>query len=876
MFYELLTRLRYLVRSKPRHEIDEELQFHLEQQTAAYRAAGMTQQESRRQAVIAFGGTEAIREQTYEQRPAYLFDTAMQDIRYSLRGFGRNPLFTSVMVLTLMLGIGATTAVFSVVDRVLFRPLPYAHSDQLASVGLVQALETQEFMTSGFYYDWRDGQKAFQSMTSEEAATHKCDLTEGSPEQLDCESIEGNFLSTLGVKPSIGRNFLPEETRPGGPRVAIISYAFWLNHYGLDPGILSKPIDIDQSRVQVIGVLPQNFEMPRLQPVEVLFPITVDEASDRTSNGGFGSARRVFGRLNPGVSLEQANVDLQPLFRKTQAQLPPTIRYDFHLKLRSLRDGQMQGVRKIAWVLFGAVLTVLLIACTNVASLLMARGAARQRELAVRSALGASRTRLIRQAITESLLLSGMGAIAGCALAAGLLHIFVALAPVTIPYLSQIHLDLRIISFTIVLSILCGLFFSIFPAVQKPANGSLNGRSSLNASHATTRKWLVITQIAASMVLLAGATLLFRSFRNLETQHLGMTVDNSLTANINLGEHSYASSASKVDFCQRLMTRLRFLPGVSLVSISDSIPPGAGVFRGRFDEIAVDGRPLSAPGTGGIVGSRRVSPDYFRAFDIPILQGRTFHDQDQNSSEHPIIISERLAKLLFPNKDPLGQRLRFDRLLFSQSWSTVTGVAADVKNSGLTSEEIPEYYRPWSGGGTSVFVVKSSLPADQTSRLIRTQVAALDPTVPVTISTVRQAVSKLADQPRFQAVLVGFFAAIGVTLSLIGLYGVISFLVAQRTQEIGVRLALGANKSTILGLVMGQSFKLIAVGVAIGLIVAFALTRALASLLYGIGSHDPITFAFTALVLVLVGLGATLIPARSATEISPAVALRCE
>jgi putative ABC transport system permease protein len=885
MLREWLTRLRFLVVRKTHREVDEELQFHLEQQTQANLAAGMPPHEAHRQAVIAFGGLEHAREECREQRPGYLVETLLQDIRYAIRGFRRNPVFTITIIATLMLGIGATTAVFSVVDRILFRPLPYAHADRLVSLGLVQSLETQEFMLSRFYYDWRSAQKAFGSMTAENAVTGECDLTERNPAQLSCPYVEGSFLPTLGISPVLGRNFLPEETRPGGPNVALISYGLWLTHYNLDPGILNKTINIDGTPVRVVGVLPKEFEMPRLQAADVLLPIAVNEAEDRTANGGFGSPRRVFARLNPGVSVQQAEAELQPLFQQTLKQIPSEIRHDFHFKVRSLRDRQMQDVSLTAWVLLGAVLTVLLIACANVASLLMARGAMRQRELAVRSALGASRARLARQALTESLLLSLMGAIAGCAFAEGLLRLFLAIAPATIPYLSKIHLDLRITGFTVVLSILSGALFGLAPALQKPGGESLSGRTLTSISHATVRQGLVVAQIAASMVLLTGAMLLLRSFRNLEDQNLGMSADNTLTASITLGEHGYPTPQSKLNFYQQLTTRLRFGPGITLVSTSDTLPPAPGHMGGRFAEIAVAGRPLFTPGTGGVVASRRVSPEYFRALNIPMVQGKGFREEDLTASQRVIVLSKSLASLLFPNQNPIGQRLRFDRLMANETWSTVVGVAADVKNSGLTKEEVPEYYRlrrnlptDWQGGGawgrTSVIVVRSSLPPDQTSRMIRTQVATLDPTLPVDIATLQQRVSKLADQPRFQTLLVGFFAATGLVLAVIGLYGVIAFLVAQRTQEIGVRMALGATRANILRLVLGKSLRLVISGIALGLLAALATSRVLSSLLFSIGPRDPLSFACVTLLLIGVALIASLIPAHSATKVDPNSALR--
>jgi len=886
MFKELLTRLRFLFVRRTHREVDEELQFHLEQQTEINIAAGMTPQEARRQAMIAFGGVERARDQSHEQRPSYLLETLIQDVRYSLRGFRRNPVFTLTIVATLMLGIGATTAVFSVVDRILFRPLPYANADRLVSVGMVHSLAT-EFMLGYFYYDWQRNQRPFEALTSEDAVTGECDLTERNPAQLSCSSVEGNFLPTLGISPVLGRNFLPEEDNPNGPKVALISYSLWLNRYNLNSSILNKTIDIDGNPVRVVGVLPKDFEMPRLQAADVLFPRTADEATDRTSNGGLGGPRRAFARLKPRVSIQQAEAELQPLFQQALKRVPSDIRYDFHLKVRSLRDRQMQEVRLTAWVLLGAVLAVLLIGCANVASLLMARGVIRQRELAVRSALGASRSRLARQAFTESLLLSIAGAITGCALAEGLLRLFLAVAPADIPYLNEIHLDIRIVSVTILLSILCGALFGLAPALQKPHGGMLSGRFVTSVSHAAVRQWLVITQIAASMVLMAGAMLLLRSFSNLANQNLGMRTDNTLTASITLGDHNFPTSESRLNFFQQLTARLRFGPGVNLVSVSDSLPPDAGHFGGRLDVIVVAGRPPSTPGVTGVVASRLVSPEYFRALDIPILQGEGFREEDMTANQSFIVLSRRLAFLIFPNENPIGQRMRFDKLAASEGWSTVVGVAADVKNSGLSKEDVPEFYRlrrnlpgDWAGGGTwgktSVVVVRSSLPPDQTSRWIRSQVAALDPTLPIDVATLHQRVRKLADQPRFQTLLVGFFAATGLVLALIGLYGVISFLVTQRTQEIGVRLALGANKSDILRLVMGQSLRLIAAGTALGLIAALAATRVLSSQLFGIGAHDPGTFVTVTLLLVLIAIVATLLPARSASRVDPIESLRCE
>ena len=743
-------------------------------------------------------------------------------------------------------------------------------------------------MLGSFYYDWRKSQKPFEAMTSEGATTPECDLTEPIPAQLSCPSVESSFLPTLGISPVLGRNFLPEEDRPNGPNVALISYGLWRTHYNLDPGILNKTIEIDGNPVRVIGVLPKDFEMPRLQAADVLRPMAVDETTDRKTNSGLGGPKRAYARLKPGVTVKQAQAELQPLFQDVQQKLiPPNLRYDFHLKVRSLRDLQMQNARLTAWLLFGAAFAVLLIACANVASLLMARGAVRARELAVRSAMGASRARLARQALTEALLLSLSGAAGGCILAEALLRLFIAIAPAGIPFLVKAHLDLRIICFTVIVSIASGALFGLAPALQKPTAQMVTGRSVTAGSNARMRQWLVVGQMAASMVLLVGAMLLLRSFSNLQNQQLGMRADNTLTASITLGRHNYPTAQRIMTFFQQLSRQLQYGPGVSIIAVSDSLPPGGNHNGTHYDSIRVSGRPPSTAGSGGPVAYRLVSPGYFRALDIPIVMGEEFNDDQLSSRDHFVILSRMLATRLFPGNSPLGKLLRFDGQDPNAPWYTVVGVAANVKNGGLTGEEEPEYYmlrrnraEDWDGHGvwgrTSVIVVRTSLPPKAMSRWIRSRVAALDPTLPVNIATTRQRVSKLADRPRFETVLVGLFAATGLVLAVVGLYGVISFLVAQRTQEIGVRMALGANRADVLRLVMGKSLRLIAWGTAIGLLSALALSQILSSLLFSIGPHDPVTFALVTLLLIVVALAATLIPARSATRVNPIVALRCD
>lgn len=671
--------------------------------------------------------------------------------------------------------------------------------------------------------------------------------------------------------------------------MALISYRLWLTRYSRDPDVLNKTIGIDGAPIRVIGVLPRDFEMPRLEHADVLSPLTVNEVADHEANGGFGSPRRAFARLKPGINIEQARAAMELLFQDSMKQIPSEVRKDVHLSVRSLRDLQTQNVRLMAWVLFGCVISVLLIACANVASLLMARGATRQRELAVRSALGASKARLIRQALTKAMLLSIAGAIAGCALAGGLLRLFLALAPAGLPFISKAQIDPRVVGFTVVISLLCGALFGLVPALQRPHAELLTGRAAKGAVHASMRQWLVASQIAASMMLLTAAMLLTRSFRNLESQQMGMHVDNTVTASVTLGAHTYPAIADEIRFFDEVEAQLKAGPGVSAVAVTDSLPPAANHNGRRLNQIGIEGKPKVAAGSNEVLTSRWVSPDYFRVLEIPIVQGRGFKREDVTLSERPVILSQALAARLFPDKSPLGERLRFEGLgqAPASPWYTVIGVAGNVKNGGLVSEDVPEYYKlrrnrsddndgngTWSR--TGIFVVRSSLPAEVTTPWIHSRIAAVDPNLPVDIATVKQRVSSLEDQPRFQTVLVGLFAVTGLLMAVIGLYGVISFLVAQRTQEIGVRMALGANRGDILRLVMGRSLRLITWGTLAGLIASLAVSRTLSHLLFSIGPHDPLSYVLVVILLVCVGLIATLLPARVAVKVDPAVALRSE
>ena len=875
MIAEFFTRLRFLFTRRKPADLDEELAFHIEQSALRNIAAGMSPDEARRQAILEFGGVERTREQCHEQRPGWWMGTVAQDVRYAMRGFRRNPVFTIAVLATLTLGIGSTTAVFSVVDRILFRPLPYAHNDRLVSVGLTAPIIPEEFMLGGSYYVWRDSQKPFEAFTSETGVS-PCDLTERNPARLSCASVEASFLPTLGVAPILGRNFLLDEDRPSGPKVALISYALWQSHYARDPGVVNRLIDIDGNQVRVVGVLPKDFEMPALEAADVLMPQALDEAVQRKADPG--RVMYAFARLKPGIGAAQAQAMLDPVFQYSLSLAPAPFRKEVHLRVRSIRDRQTHDLRLAAWILLGAVLAVLSIACANVASLLMARAAARERELAVRTVLGASRARLIRQALTETLLLAGTGAVLGCIFAEILLRAFIALAPVGIPFLLMARLDARIVGFTLLLSLVCGMLFGVLPALERPRAAALTARFRSSGAHAWLRRCLVAGQIAVSMVLLTGAALLLRSFRNLEEQKMGMETRGVLAAHISLPRSRYNTPQKQIDFFLRAEAALKRMPGAESVAVSDSLPPGGDHSENIFNNIAVAGRPRPASGTGGMVARRWITPAYFNTLGVPIVRGHNFTESGRGSAENSVILSSLLASRLFGKQDPVDQKLQLEP---DGPWFTVLGIAADVKNAGLSGDDEPEYYLltrnvadHWAAH--SVLAVKTSLAPAAVEPWIRAQIAQIDPTIPFEIETLSQSVGRLADRPRFETALLTFFALCGLSLALIGLYGVIAFLAAQRTQEIGVRMALGATRVQILRLIAAEGVRLISIGAVVGLAAALALAQLLKSLLFNVDAHDPASFAAVTLLLAVVALAATLIPARAAMKVEPVQALRYE
>ncbi len=807
----------------------------------------------------------------------------LQDLRYAVRGLARNPLFALTAILAAALGIGATTAVFSVVDRILFRPLPYAHEDRLVSAGMMAPLDSNEFMFASEYFDLRHEPGPFEEVTSFTAGAQACDLTEQqNPLRLQCLRLESNFLRTFGISPALGRSFSAEEDRPNGPRVALISSGLWRSRFASDPKVVGRTIALDGASTVIVGVLPPSFEMPTLTHTEVLLPEALNEATERQ-----GRALRVFGRLKPGVSAAQATLQLQPHFQRALATVPPQFRKEVTLRVRSVRDRQVGEARVASFILFGAVLAVLLIACANIANLLLARAVSRDREMAMRIALGASRLRLIRHTLTESLLLGGIGGAVGCALAYILLRVIVGSAPGGLPHLEDASIDLRVLLLAAGVSIGSSLLFGIAPSLRSPGASVLGGWRSTGDTKFGLRSALVTAQIAISLVLLTGAGLLLRSLWKLESVPSGMQTQRVMTAHFVLGRQSYGRESDQLAFFNELERRLASAPGVEAVAIADSVPPSGGTRSRPLATIEVSGKPRRPEGTGGMVAWRYVTPAYFAALGIPIRRGRGFSQQDRGANTNSIVLGEMLARALFPNEDPLGKRV-----LKSQQgdWFTVIGIAGDVKNRGLAGPGEPEYYlvrkavpdatyrnqEPPLGWRSAFVVARTAISPALTAGSIREIVASLDPTLPVQTETMPQRMDGLTQRPRFNAELLSAFAGMGVLLAASGLFGVMSFLVAQRTREIGVRMALGATPARIVGMTLRYAMRWTAAGLILGSLGSLASARFLRSLLFEVEPTDPRALIAGLLLLSCVALLAAAAPARRAARLDPMESLRQE
>ena len=868
-------------KSRGERELDDEVRGYLRELTAQKIRSGMRREDARRAAAIELGGVDQVKELVRDIRRGHMLEQLLQDIRYAARTLGKNPGFAAVAVLALALGIGANTAMFSVVYGILLRPLPYPDAERIAVV-YVHFLpwdNPRGNMSMADFLDWKSQTTAFENPSLYAAMGQRFDLTgDGSSEQVYGASATSGFFTTLRASPIVGRTFLPGEDQPNSMRVAVIGASLWQRRFGGRADALGQPITLNGVPCTVVGVMPADFHFPRANS-EVWTNLQLVPPHRR---GPF--FYRAFGRLKPGITMQQAQAEANAIGRRIERANPTTYRR-LDLPVMSIRDALVGSVRTPLVVMICAVGLVLLIAVVNVANLMLARATVREREMALRLSLGAGRGRLVRQLLTESVLLSGVGGAAGLALAYLGIQFLRAANPGNLPRIADVRLDGAVLAFLLLISLLTGILFGLAPALQS-ARADLSstlkegGRATAGASRQRTRAALVVSEIALSLMLLVGAGLLLRSLLRLQRVDPGFhgAPERILAMTISPANRRYADEATGIAFYGRLLDRVRQLPGIELASLSDGLPPDQ---ESDADTYVIQGAP---PLSGGnpVVTVDTVSPDYFRAMGIRLLQGRAFADRDGPESPPVALVSESFAHRFLPAGNPLGKRIKQSgpELTFLP-FREIVGVVADVKYSGLEANSQAAYYLPYTQNYTrrTFLVIRSSPDATNDAAnltpMLRREIQAVDKEVVVAyVGTLEQAMRDSVARPRFDATLLVLFAAVALLLAIIGIYGVIAYSVAQRTHEIGVRMALGAPRANVLSLVLGQGARLAAMGIGVGLAGAFAFTRLMRALLFDTSVQDTVTFAVVAVGLFTVALLASLIPAHRATRIDPVSALR--
>ena len=880
-------------------DIAEEIAQHLEDRYDELRARGFSNEEVRRDASWQIKHlTRALNAIETQPSPlgephgaATMIGSIWQDARYAARGFGRAPGFAAVVVVTLALGIGATTAIFSVLDGVILRPLPYPNIDRLV------VLRERSTAAAGFnvisvswpnFVDWRAQNRVFERLAL--FRPMNVNLTgSGDAERLNASLASADLFATMGLSPIAGRTFLAAEDEAGTEQVAVISERLWRSRFNSDPGLVGRTISLNGDAHTVVGVMPADMRYPsRLTDVWLPLGLFVQSFPPRGAHPGLTA----IGRIKPGISVDQAGAEMETIAQRLAAQYPSSNK-NTRVSITPFYDSVVSNIRPALIVLSSAVIVVLLIACANLANLMLSRAEARHREVAIRAALGAGRRRILQQFLVESVLLAAAGGVVGAVLATWLVKLFVASQPATVPRIDLIAVDARVLVFTALVSVATGLMFGLMPALRTSAPDLLstmkNSGRGTGKRAGRVRSVLVVAEVAMALMLLVGAGLMIRSFGRLMSVDLGFDPSRVVTARLTLPERRYPELAGWTTFHRELLTRITAIPGVEAAGLNSAVPLEGG---GSEAPVIAEGDAMPTPDRPATTTLfQTASPGYLKAMGIQLLAGRDFSDRDRAGNTGVAIVDETLVAKLMRGADPIGKRIAFE---FSGGhgphmepmWREVVGVVRHVRHYGMASEppfvqvyvpfeQIPSYMiqrRP-----SMALVARTTLPQESLAAAMRRELASLDRDIPLyNVQTMERYRAQESEQQRLSVLLLSGFSALALTLAVVGIYGVLSYSVSQRTQEIGVRMALGATRSDVLRLVVGHGMLLAGTGLVVGVAAAMAATRILSAMLYQISPRDPATFVVLASVLGLVALAASAVPAMRATRVDPMKALRSE